>query len=121
MTDHIARRLNKIERALDDYQEGEKLPISINDIYYVLGACDQLLKDLSRTQRAYQSDFQKLNAQVVKWQTEHKKVRKLVVRQDELITKYRQVIRQVMKMKRPTKSVKLELKSLAQIEPNPNW
>lgn len=116
----LQRKIDKVLNALEDFEEGKPLPISIHDIQFLVGACQSLLKQIRKVNSAYKTDFIKLNEDVDKWKQEYKRARQMVCRHDETIMKYKQVIRQVKLLPnwRQSKGLRKELESLAELEKN---
>lgn len=114
MKSEIQTKIERLSNALDNYIEGEQLPISINDIYFLIGAATRLEKEIEKIKEAYKRDFLALNTKLEKSENNYKTLADVKNRLDERALKYRQVVNQVKKMPRflLSKSVKLELESM---------
>lgn len=113
----LQRKMNKVENALEDFKEGEPLPISINDIHFLVGACQTLLSQVRKLTEAYKTDFIRLNEQADNLREDYRKARMMVCRHDQIMAKYKQVIKQVKLLPhwRRSKGLRLELASLENI------
>jgi len=122
LREEIKKKMDKISTALDGFEEGKPLPISVNDIYYLLGCASQLLKDVENLEKAYKRDFMQLNQDVDKFREKWKEARQISVRLDGYIMKYKSIMTHVKKLSwwRKTKGLKLELKSFERLEKKQN-
>ena len=120
MSDEVRNKLKELEDKLDKYdpESGEKLPISLKDIYFILGACDGLERSATELEEAYTRDTAMLMQDVTKFRNKWKEARKLCVKQDNKIMRYKSVIETAKKLPfwRKSKALNAELKMTENFE-----
>lgn len=108
-------KLDKIADALEEYKDGEHLPISVSDIHFVLGSCKQLLSNVGKLEKSYKDDMMAAAVEVDKFRNKWKEARKISGKLDTELGYHRQVSREAEKLSWWQKSskIKMVLKSLA--------
>ena len=112
----LAERVDKIRVALDAYdpESGETLRVTVEDINFLVGACDSLVSQYQKLDVTHRQTFKAIE----KKERDYKELRKIANRLSEKVTKYQQVIQQVYKIRpffRPS-SLKAELNSLENMQ-----
>jgi hypothetical protein len=109
----VRSKLNQLSKALEYYKEGEPLPISIADIYFIMGACDRLLISVDKLEESYKTDVAAVNEEVNRFRGKWKASRKVSTRLNNEVMALRQVMKQASKLSfwRKTSSLKAALKS----------
>ena len=114
----LATKISTMRLALENYKSGQPLPISINEIHFILGACDQLLSNIEKLEKSYKTDIGYAAKEVEKFRDKWKAARHLCTRQDNKIMAYRHIIATVKRLSwwRKSKDIKKQLASLARFE-----
>ena len=94
----IEQKINKISVALETFEEGKPLPISVADIHFVVGACTQYAINQEKLEETYKRDMETATSELTKFRDKWKVSRKHSVRLDEKITKYKQVVEAAKKL-----------------------
>jgi len=118
MSDEIKKKVDKMIEALDNFEEGKPLPIAIEDIHFLIGCTNRLLKDLKQLENSYRVDFTRLNEDLERFRHRWKSARRVAVTLDAKITKYNLIISHIRDLPwwRMSKAIKLELESLDRVE-----
>lgn len=105
----VKDEIKRLELALNQYEEGKPLPISIADIHFIIGACSRLLDSADHWEKTYQTDINKLNEDVSKFRNKWKTARNICVKLDNQTMIHKQILREVENLKWWQKSKKLKL------------
>lgn len=114
----LEMKLNKITLALESFEEGKPLPISLHDINFLLGACSQLAINQDKLEESYKNDMGVATAEVVKFRNKWKQARQISVRLNENLTKHKQIATAAKNLSwwRSSKEVKRVLGSLDELD-----
>lgn len=114
MSEDLRSRLSRLNALLDNFKEGQPLPISLADIHYVFGACGILLKNIDTVEESYKRDMEIASNEVQRFRNKWKEARKLSVILDGRITRMKQIILEAKKLSwwRKTSPLKAHIKGL---------
>ncbi len=117
MNKDIEQKLNKISHALDTFEEGKPLPISVADIHYIVGAATKLSEMVTRSELAYKADIKKRNEEVEKYKAKYQEARHISCKLTETIHAGRRVIEAATMLSwwRRSKELTSHLESLAEV------
>ena len=119
MAETIKEKIAKIEKALDAYKGGsEPLPITVNDIYFIIGACSELIQNVKNLESSYKSDFIRLNEDLEKFRNKWKEARQIASNLNMKIHRLTAVMTHVKNLSwwRKSKALKKELQLLKEFD-----
>lgn len=82
MSETLRSKLARIEKSLESYEEGQPLPISLSDIFFVIGACSSLLNNIENMEASYKRDMKAASHDVDRFRDKWKESRKICTRLD---------------------------------------
>ena len=109
MSDDLRFKLQKLTDSLDNYEVGQPLPIKIADIHFVIGACNQLLKNVNKLENSYKTDLKAASKDTDKFRKKWKESRGISTRLNNEIMSLKQVLNECKKMSGWRKSKRLKL------------
>lgn len=113
MTEGLREKITRIGIALDNYQEGKPLPVSLADLHFLIGASSTLLSNINKLESTYKIDLAAASSDVEKFRDRWKDARAVSTRRDNDVMSGRQVITHARNLSwwRKTKPLKLALAS----------